>query len=224
MNPTILYEDKQIIVCIKPAGTPTQSAKVQVPDMVSILKKYLFQNGSEKKEPYLAVIHRLDQPVEGILVFAKTPAAAKELNLQLQKSNFEKHYVALLCGTLPSQKGTLCHYLCKDGRTNLSKVCSAQTPQAKKAVLDYHVVQVDDTKEPPVSFVEILLHTGRHHQIRVQMSHIGCPIVGDKKYNPAAPDGYLPLCLCASKLHFIHPSTKKEMSFTHTPDFLRQMP
>lgn len=98
MKPHILYEDQDIIVCLKPAGIPTQTSRPGLPDMVSILKNHIYQNSVHKKQPYLAVIHRLDQPVEGLLVFAKTPAAAKELNRQLQSFGFGKYYLAVLLG------------------------------------------------------------------------------------------------------------------------------
>ena len=98
MKPHILYEDQDIIVCLKPAGIPTQTSRPGLPDMVSILKNHIYQNSAHKKQPYLAVIHRLDQPVEGLLVFAKTPAAAKELNRQLQSFGFGKYYQAVLLG------------------------------------------------------------------------------------------------------------------------------
>ena len=143
MKPHILYEDHDILVCLKPAGTPTQTHRPGLPDMVSILKNYLHQNSPSKKPPYLAVIHRLDQPVEGLLVFAKTPAAAKELNRQLQNSGFGKYYLAVLSGCPKTLDDTLEDFLVKDGRTNTSRVCSKETPGAKLARLTYHIEHTD---------------------------------------------------------------------------------
>ena len=220
MKPIILYEDNHIIVCRKLHGIATQSRRPSEPDMVSLLKNHLNDNQSEKGEPYLAVIHRLDQPVEGILVFAKTPFAAKELNKQLQSGSFGKHYKALLCGTPPKASGILIDYLVRDGRSNCSRVCLNE-PDGKKAVLNYRLLTDFFSMSADIAAVEILLETGRHHQIRVQMAHLGCPIMGDTKYNTVPyPTGQrCPLALCAYRLEFLHPKTKKQMSYKMTPAF-----
>lgn len=216
MNPDIVYEDEFILVCHKPAGIATQSAKIGNPDMVSILKNYLYRKSSIKKEPYLSVIHRLDQPVEGLLVFSKTPAATKHLNQQLNQSGFHKVYHAIILGNLPQKEGTLVDYLLKDGRTNTSKVCSPNTPGAKKSILSYkelRPITLSDNSSYPL--VEITLETGRHHQIRVQLSHAGCPILGDRKYGSTqSPSPVSSLQLFACKLAFQHPITKKQLNFS----------
>ena len=221
MNLTIIYEDTHIIVTHKPAGIATQTRRVGEPDMVSLLKNHISQQTPQKQPPYLAVIHRLDQPVEGLLVFAKTPFAAKELNRQLQQNGFGKHYKALLCGTPDNEQGTLKDYLLKDNRTNTSAVCNPETPNAKKAILHYRILRNEGEHDPALSLSEITLDTGRHHQIRVQMAHLGCPILGDTKYNPRPflPGARTPLALCAVKLTFLHPKTKKQMFFEITPAF-----
>ena len=197
MKPHILYEDQDIIVCLKPAGIPTQTSRPGLPDMVSILKNHIYQNSAHKKQPYLAVIHRLDQPVEGLLVFAKTPAAAKELNRQLQSFGFGKYYQAVLLGCPQTADGILEDYLVKDGRTNTSRICTEETPGAKVARLSYHIAKT--TAE--FSLAEIHLDTGRHHQIRVQMAHLGCPIAGDRKYGPNQTS-FSQLQLFACRLEF----------------------
>ncbi|MGO5053219.1 RluA family pseudouridine synthase [Lachnospiraceae bacterium LCP25S3_G4] len=207
----ILYEDNHIIVCHKKAGIATQSGHIGTPDMVSILKNYLSHNPQIKGEPYLAVIHRLDQPVEGLLVFGKTPFAAKALNQQLQTYGFGKYYYAQLCSMPPNPSGHLEHYMVKNTRTNASHICNQDTPGAKKAILDYEVVESSDTP-----LVKIQLQTGRHHQIRVQMSYLGCPILGDTKYNASVQTttNWTPIRLCAYHLIFKHPKTQREMAFT----------
>lgn len=221
MKPDILYEDHDLIVCIKPAGIPTQSSRIGTPDLVSILKNHLHTSASGKShQPYLAVIHRLDQPVEGILVFAKNQKAAASLNRQLQSDGFGKHYLAWLCGSLPDNEGDLINYLVKDGRSNSSSVCTKDTPGAKEARLHYRIIQ--HRKE--TSLAEITLDTGRHHQIRVQMAHAGCPILGDRKYgnseiHASAPSSVssLPiprqLQLFAWRLTFVHPTSGRKMEF-----------
>lgn len=216
MSPSILYEDASVIVCYKPAGIPTQSSHIGTPDLVSILKNHLAQNrtpsSGKTAPPYLAVIHRLDQPVEGILVFAKTRAAAAALTRQLTSSGFGKHYRAWVSPVPALKDGILTDFLIKDARTNSSKVCPPNTPGAKKATLRYTVLHTKDS----LALVEIQLETGRHHQIRVQMSHHGSPIVGDRKYGSQCIKG--PLQLCAFRLQFRHPDHNRMMEFS-LPDY-----
>lgn len=219
-RPNILFEDEHILVCFKPAGVPVQTKSASVPDMESILKNHLMKCAAQTGgRPYLAVIHRLDQPVEGLLVFAKTPEAARKLNSQLQSGGFGKHYKAIVCGTLPAASGVLTNYLVKDGRTNTSRVCDKNTPDAKYAELSYEVLRVcSDTDR---TLIRIKLKTGRHHQIRVQMAAAGTPLLGDTKYNPEAAFAKdrrgsangKQLALCAYRLSFRHPVTGKPMEF-----------
>jgi len=213
MKPIILFEDTHIIVCQKPAGVPTQTQRIAQPDMVSILKNHLAENTTLNTEPYLGVIHRLDQPVEGLLVFAKTPFAAKELSRQVTSHQFHKNYRATLCGLPLKSSDTLVDYLVKLPKENRSKISTSKDPNAKKAILTYTIM--DDLTSSELTEVNIELKTGRHHQIRVQMANLGCPILGDTKYNPQPfPYGEtLPLALCAYKLEFSHPKTKKFLSF-----------
>lgn len=226
-KPEILFEDAHILVCIKPSGVPTQSSRIGTPDLVSMLKNHIHKQETGRdagaKEPYLAVIHRLDQPVEGILVFAKTPFAAKELNRQLQTDGFGKYYQALICGKPEAPEATLTDYLVKDARTNISKVCSRQAPNAKKAVLHYQTEQTKADLPCDTTLVSIRLETGRHHQIRVQMAHAGYPLYGDTKYNTRyrQSTGWHQIALCASRLEFLHPKTKKKLAYACTPAFLR---
>ena len=209
----IVYEDQDILVCRKPAGLPTQSARVSSPDLVSELKNHLAENG----ESYMAVIHRLDQPVEGLLVFAKNRAAAKNLNEQLKKSEFDKVYYAVAFNQPPLQEGMLEDYMVKEGAR--AKIVPADTPGAKKAVLHYRMIAV---KQGRVLY-EVRLETGRFHQIRAQMAHAGMPILGDKKYaDPAIvmyseAHGIKNVALCAFKLKLVHPGTGEEMLFVSKP-------
>lgn len=209
----IIYEDKDILVCRKPAGLPTQSAKITVPDLVSELRNYL----AEKKESYLGVVHRLDQPVEGLLVFAKNKAAAKKLSEQLKTSSFDKVYYAVAFNQPPVQEGMLEDYMIKDG--SRAKIVPADTPGAKKAVLHYRLIAMKKGR----ALYEVRLETGRFHQIRAQMAHAGMPLLGDKKYADAAINiyseahGIKNVALCAFKLKLIHPGTGEEMLFISKP-------
>ena len=212
MNLQILHEDEHIIVSYKPAGIPTQTKKLGEQDMVSLLKNHL-------KGGYVAVIHRLDQPVEGLLVFAKTPFAAKELNKGLQGAGFGKHYKAVLWGIPEQKKAVLEDYLVKDGRANTSRVCEPSEKDAKTAVLSYEVIATGKDDGKDISLVKVKLDTGRHHQIRVQMAIMGCPIWGDAKYNTVMVQDrrFRHIALCAYRLEFIHPKTKKKMEFEIEP-------
>ena len=207
----ILYEDKDILVCHKPAGLAVQNARVGSMDMESLLKNYIAQKVPGKM-PYLGIIHRLDQPVEGIVVFAKTLQAAKELNRQLQAGGFGKYYQAVLCKVPEKAQGQLTDYLVKDGRTNLSKICRKSDAGAKEARLSYKIQGEAERK----ALANIHLDTGRHHQIRVQMSGMGCPILGDVKYG-GEEKARGQIALCASSLTFVHPKTKKQMQFEIQP-------
>ena len=213
MSPEIIYEDKDIIVVHKPSGIATQTKGIGSKDMVSILKNHISKETGIKKEPYLAVIHRLDQPVEGLLVFAKTPAAAKDLNKQLTNSGFGKYYRAVLTGTLENTEDDLEDYLVKDKRSNMSKVCTKDTPDTKIARLHYKITDTFEKEDGVIySNAEITLDTGRHHQIRVQMKNAGVPLAGDRKYGGSCTS-YTNLQLIACRLTFIHPATKKKMLF-----------
>jgi 23S rRNA pseudouridine1911/1915/1917 synthase len=228
----ILYEDDAILVCFKPHGLATQSRNARTPDLERMILNHIAaENLPERSSagkssghsrsgksssrsagaPYLAVIHRLDQPVSGILVFARTPEAARSLNKQLTGEGFGKHYQALVEGTPPASQGTLTDYMVKDSRSNLSRICTKDTPGAKQARLHYQVLSTEGSR----TLLEVVLDTGRHHQIRVQLAHMGCPIVGDTKYNPNSSDDshWQTIQLCAYKLAFRHPTTGKPMEF-----------
>ncbi len=210
-TPEILFEDAHILVCVKPHGIATQSRQIGRPDMVNILKNRIHQNTPSQGEPYLAIVHRLDQPVRGILVFAKSPFAARELSRELQQQRFAKYYRALVEGRPPKATAVLEDYMVKDTRTNLSRVCGRGVPGAKLARLHYTVAANGRTE------LDIRLETGRHHQIRVQLSHMGCPIVGDTKYDPncsSLGSSWQNICLCAYRLEFCHPKTRELLRFS----------
>lgn len=226
MLPIILYEDNFILVCEKPAGLPSQSGKTAEPDMVSLLKNYLYEKYPGKGEPYVGIVHRLDCPVGGVMVFAKTSSAAGHLSEQIKNGKIEKKYLAVLCADLsadlPNAKASfisLTDYLAKDARSNLSKITSPNDRSSKKAKLLYRVLAVLPAEDPALSLAEIELITGRHHQIRVQMSaHTGA-IWGDTKYNNLFRERgkWFDLALYAYSLTFQHPDTKKLLSFQSLP-------
>ncbi len=216
----IIFEDKDILVCRKPAGLAVQNARIGSMDLESSLKNYLAEKDG-KRPPYLAVVHRLDQPVEGVLVFGKNPKAARELSSQISSGKMQKLYLAVTYGKPPAENGELEDYLKKDGKTNMSCAVKRDTPGSKKARLSYRVLEktIDKISGKEKYLLQIHLETGRHHQIRVQMAHAGMPLAGDRKYGTdtgifAGTGG---LALCAASLTFYHPFTKKEQTYETLP-------
>lgn len=212
MDISIIYEDRDIIVCQKQCGIAVQTPRIGQQDMVSILKNYRV---SKKEEPYIGIIHRLDQPVEGVMVFAKTKAAAASLSKQIAQRTTDKYYLAVVQGKFAEQQGVLEHDLVRDGRNNLSHVAKPGEKDAKHARLSYEVLEYQP--EADESLVRIHLDTGRHHQIRVQMAAIGHPLVGDRKYNPQAQRIRGNVALCSCEIAFTHPSTGKREYFRIVP-------
>lgn len=217
MKTQILHEDKDILVCYKPAGIPTQTKQTMQMDVESELKNYL------KGKP-VYVVHRLDQPVEGILVFAKTKEAAASLSMQLSSDEMNKEYRAVVFGSMTEKQGTLVNYLKKEAKGNLSKVVKETDPEAKYAELSYEVIGEKKMEtEEEISLLKIRLKTGRHHQIRVQLAAANHPLLGDQKYADektldfSRQNGIRNVALCAAKLHFIHPTTKEKMEFQIEP-------
>lgn len=219
-TPKILYQDRHILVGFKPAGMATQGRNIGRMDFQSYLKNYLSQTHALKTEPFLGLVHRLDQPVCGLLVFGLTKESTAALNRQLQSGQFQKYYRVLTLHPPKQSMNQLTHYLAKDKQKNLSFVTTPSTPQAKLAKLSYQEVQT-----PPFIFdelrhslkgheLDIQLETGRHHQIRVQLSEACLPILGDQKYNPSCTKNIEALCLCAYRLAFLHPKTKKPLCFS----------
>ena len=216
MGLNIIFEDEHILVVKKDAGIPVQAGRMRIMDLQGLIKNELYKRNRGGGEPYLGLVHRLDQPVEGVMVFAKTPAAAADLSKQVTDGRMKKHYLALLCGKPTAETGTLVDYLLKDGRTNTSSVVAKGVRDAKRSELNYKVLKSGET----TTLIEVELLTGRHHQIRVQMANAGWPLYGDTKYNPKFQDvtEHVQTALCAYKLSFVHPKTKKVMEFCIKPD------
>ena len=216
MGLNIIFEDEDLLVVKKDAGIPVQAGKLRMMDLQGLIKNELYKRNRKGGEPYLGLIHRLDQPVEGVMVFAKTPFAAGSLSEQVTDGRMKKHYLALLCGKPETDEGTLVDYLVKDGRTNTSSVAKAGEKDAKRSELNYKVLR----RSEETTLVEVELITGRHHQIRVQMANAGWPLYGDTKYNPAFQETkeHVQTALCAYQLSFVHPKSKKVMEFSIEPD------
>ena len=227
MEPEILYEDKDIVVIYKPAGLATQTAKIGQPDAVSKLKKHLASEASG--QPYLGIVHRLDQPVEGLLVFAKHQKAASELTGQMRRQEpggenlLNKHYYGVFSGKPNVAEGQLVDYLVKTTEGKAA-VVPENAPGAKRAALHYNVLYTVAAEDGmPVSLADIRIDTGRFHQIRAQMAHAGMALLGDAKYGDAAVMersrrlGVKTVALCAYCLAFRHPVSGEPFRFTIRP-------
>lgn len=210
----VIYEDNHIIVVEKMNNIPSQADKTGDIDMLTIVKNYIKEKYNKPGNVYLGLVHRLDRPVGGVMVFAKTSKAASRLSEEVRNKTFKKHYLAIVNGKMEDNKGTLVDYLWKDEKNNTSYVVKETKKNAKKAILDYEVLYYD--KEKDLSVLKINIHTGRHHQIRVQLSSRMHAIYGDAKYHGRGKGEQI--CLWAYELTIIHPTTKKEMTFKALPE------
>lgn len=210
MDLHIIYEDTEMIVVSKPQGMPTQPDKTGDVDLLTEVTNHC--------EAEVFLLHRLDRPVGGILLFAKTKKSAGILAKQMEAGQIEKKYRVLLCGHLPEKQGTLVHYLKKNMRTNLSEVVGEGTKGAKKAVLHYVVLEEGTQNGQEMTLAEVTLETGRHHQIRVQMAKVGAPILCDQKYNKKIR-GRGNIALHSYSLSGKHPITKKPWKFVDLPEW-----
>ena len=210
MEQKILYEDNHLLVVEKGQNIPTQSDASGDPDELSLMKNYLRETYHKPGNVYLGLVHRLDRPTGGVMVFAKTSKAASRLSDQLRSHAMRRVYLAAVSGKTPLS-GSLEDYLLKDSRTNQSRVVSKETPGAKLARLRFLTLeQLHD-----MSLVAVQLQTGRSHQIRVQMAASGHPLIHDVKYNRNTTTGQLALYSCS--LCLIHPTTKEPLQFVCPP-------
>ncbi|MBR1968482.1 MAG: RluA family pseudouridine synthase [Clostridia bacterium] len=208
----ILHEDNHIIVVLKPQNVPTCEDASKDKDLLNMVKDYIRVTYNKTGNVYLGLIHRLDRPTGGVMVFAKSSKAASRLSEQLRNGDFEKRYLTVLVGTPKEERATLKHYMKKNAVNNMVYVCPATVDGAKYAELEYSVL---DSKDG-LSLADVRLHTGRSHQIRVQMNAIGTPVYGDMRYGgEKAKKGYL--ALWAYYLSFTHPVSKEKMVFRVQP-------
>lgn len=204
----VLYEDNHVIVVYKPSNILSQSDITGDTDMLTLVKEYIKEKYNKPGNVYVGLIHRLDRPVEGVMVFAKTSKAASRLSEQVRKHELKKHYIAVINGVLTEKSGEFSDYLMKleNGNTVVTT-----KDKGKEAILKYQVLKEKDN----YSLVDINLITGRHHQIRVQFSSRGYPLVGDQRYGKRDNQQ---IALCSYSLSFIHPTTKEELIFNRYPD------
>ena len=206
----ILYEDNHIIVVVKDYNIPVQEDSSKDLDLINMIKKYLKEKYNKPGNVYLGLVHRLDRPVGGVMVFAKTSKAASRLSNEIREKKVEKKYVALVHGKLKEHE-ILKDYLLKDEKTNTSYI----DKNGKESILEYDLIKYKDN----MSLIDINLITGRHHQIRVQLSSRGYPIYGDQKYG-IDKEG-IQIHLWAYKLKFKHPVKDEIMEFIYYPEFYK---
>ncbi len=210
----ILYEDNHLIVVNKKVGELVQGDETGDRTLADDVKEYLKVTYNKPGNVYLGLVHRLDRPVGGIMIFAKTSKAAGRLSEQVRNKTLQKVYIAVVDGKIENKTGVLEDYLYKDERNNMSKVVDKNKKNAKLAKLDYELVKYNEVKD--LSLIKVNLHTGRHHQIRVQLANFGHSIFGDQKYGTREKGKQI--ALWAYLLTIKHPITKEEMTFKDLPE------
>lgn len=213
-NLKVIFEDNHIIVVEKKPNIPAQSDKTGDIDMLTIVKQYIKEKYNKPGNVYLGLVHRLDRPVGGVMIFAKTSKAASRLSNQVREKIFKKKYLAVVDGYFKEKEGSLEDYLYKDERNNISRVVNRDKKNSKLAKLDYKELVYNEVKD--LSLLEINLHTGRHHQIRVQLANAGHSIFGDQKYGKRGQGKQI--ALWAFELTIEHPITKEELTFKDFPE------
>ena len=209
----VIYEDNHLLVAVKPQNIPTQLDSSNDKDFLTMLKDYLKREHNKPGNVYLGLVHRLDRPTGGVMVFAKTSKSAERLSEQIKDKSMKKTYFVVVNGKPKDKRGRLTNYLKKDEKNNTVKIVPRFEEGAKEAILDYELI---DTKEGK-SLLKINLLTGRSHQIRVQMAGINCSVVNDQKYGDQSSKGNL--ALYSSQISFVHPTKKNTYVFDVPPPY-----
>lgn len=214
MRIPILFEDNHLLVVVKPPGVPSQADETGDSDMLTLLKADLKIRHNKPGNVFLGLVHRLDRPVGGAMLFAKTSKAASRLSECVRNRSFGKTYICVVQGVPAQREATLKHYICKDQNRNQVKVFNKPVPEAKEAILTYTIAAASER----CSLVSVLLQTGRPHQIRAQMSHIGYPLIGDLKYGASKRAATAAIALWSTSITVPHPVTKESITFRSLPD------
>lgn len=214
MKIPILYEDNHLIVVEKPPGIPSQEDETKDADMLTLLKEDIKIRHQKPGNVFLGLVHRLDRPVGGVMLFAKTSKAASRMSEAVRSRQFGKTYMCVVHGKPPKSEDDLLHYIKKDSQKNQVTVYPKPTADAKDARLSYKLV----ASSADLSLLAIELHTGRPHQIRAQLAYIGCPLVGDAKYGQIRRNGKSQIALWSTSIQVPHPTTKEMMCFQSQPN------
>jgi len=210
--PPILYEDNHLIALLKPHGMPAQPDLTNDPSIVDFTSQYIQHQRQLSSKPYLALLHRLDRPTAGIILLAKNSKSAARLTEQFKNHTIKKIYLAVTQNIPNPSQQILSHFLKKNPNKNIVKAYKKPAPNAQIATLSYKTIQTNKN----LALLEIKPETGRQHQIRVQLSQIQCPILGDIKYSQCAPLPNRCIALLAYQLEFQHPTTQKTITLTAT--------
>ena len=209
----ILHEDNSVLVVVKPQNIPSQADSSGDLDLLSLLKQYIKDKYDKPGNVYLGLVHRLDRPTGGVMVFAKNSKSAERLSKQIVDGEMSKNYLTTVLGAPKERKGTLVNYLKKNALTNTVYVATFGDHNAKRAELSYEILET----QQDVSLIKVQLGTGRSHQIRVQFSAIGCPVFGDVRYGGDLLAKGSNLALWAYRLEFNHPVSHERMVFVAYP-------
>lgn len=213
-NLKIVFEDNHLIIINKRIGDIVQGDKTGDMALSTIVQEYLKEKYNKPGEAFIGVIHRLDRPTSGLVLFAKTSKALARMNESFKNRTTQKIYWAIVKNNLPKEGDTLVHFLTRNPKNNTSKAFLKEVPESKIATLEYKILK----KIENYTLVQINLHTGRHHQIRAQLAAIGCPIKGDLKYGFPRSNPDAGICLHAYSIAFTHPVTKVQMNFQAKPE------
>ena len=204
---TVVYEDNHVIIVSKESGEIVQGDKTGDTPLSETVKQYIKEVYAKPGNVFLGVVHRLDRPVSGLVLFARTSKALPRLNKMFAEGDIHKTYWAIVANTPPQPEGTLVHWLVRNEKQNKSYAYDHEVPNSKRAELDYKVIGRSDR----YCLVEVVLKTGRHHQIRCQLAKMGCPIKGDLKYGAKRSNADGSICLHSRRMEFVHPISKKEI-------------
>jgi 23S rRNA pseudouridine1911/1915/1917 synthase len=207
-NLEVLFEDNHLLIVNKKSGDIVQGDKTGDKPLSDVVKEYIKEKYNKPGEVFLGVVHRLDRPTSGVIIFARTSKALERLNKMLRERTISKTYWAVVKNTPLKEKDSLIHFLKKNPKNNKSTVFTKETDASKKAILHYSVIKKLDN----YSLLEIDLETGRHHQIRAQLAYIGSPIKGDLKYGASRSNKDGSIHLHARKISFTHPVSKENIS------------
>lgn len=215
MKLNVLYEDNHLLVVEKPRNMPVQEDASGDLDLLNAAKQFLVEKYNKPGAAFLGLVHRLDRPVGGVILFGKTSKGAARISNEIRLNRFDRRYLAVVQGVLNNKKDKLTDFLLKDTTTNTSAVVDSGTKNAKKAILNYEVLAVDQKNQ--LSLLAVALETGRSHQIRVQLAHLGHPIYGDQKYGQEYSQSGEQIALWAHEISVKHPTKDENVEVSLEP-------
>lgn len=208
-NLNVLYEDNHLLIVEKPRNMLVQADRTKDIDLLTLSKQYLVKKYNKPGDAFLGLVHRIDRPVGGVVLFGKTSKGASRISNEIRLNKFKRNYQVIVHGPMSKKKATVTDYLVKNNKTNTSYVTNKSTTNAKKAVLDYEVLGRDEEKN--LTLLSVNLHTGRSHQIRVQLANLGHPIYGDQRYGQEFTKPGEQIALWAHQIEVKHPTKDEQV-------------